>query len=59
MLRNRGLESKEVGIKGAGLQECHLKAQTQTVVGGAGGRGGGATQMNRTDVKLIQHCPAK
>lgn len=41
MLRNRGLESKEVGIKGAGLQECHLKAQTQTVVGGAGGRGGG------------------
>lgn len=40
MLQNRGLASKEVGIKGAGLQECHLKAQKQTVVGGAGGGGG-------------------
>lgn len=57
MLLNRGLASKEVGIKGAGLQECHLKAQKQTVVGGAWG--GGATQMNHTDVKLTQHCPAK
>lgn len=34
MLLNRGLASKEVGIKGAGLQD--LKAQKQTVVGGVG-----------------------
>lgn len=57
MLLNRGLASKEVGIKGAGLQD--LKAQKQTVVGGAGGGRGKATQMNHTDVKLTQHCPAK
>lgn len=57
MLQNRGLASKETGGTGAGLQECHLKAQKQSIVrrGYGGDAGGGATQMNYTDLKLKQH----
>lgn len=54
MLQNRGLASKEAGVTGAGLQECHLKANCCW-----GGGVEGATQTDRADVKLTQPCPAK
>ena len=55
MLQNRGLASKETGGTGAGLQECHLKAQKQSIVrrgyGGDAGGGGVSNELNRLEAE--------
>lgn len=61
MLQNRGLASKEVGGTVAGLQECCLKAQKQTVVRrgvGVGGNGN-SNELHRREAKTAPTCQTK
>lgn len=55
MLQNRGLASKETGGTGAGLQECHLKAQKQSIVRRGywswGGGGGDSNELHRREAE--------